>query len=344
MKRTITMIAACCCYQLTTAQNITETFNPKVGNSYFTYQYSATTHSPGNAGINQVYDFNDVVSKASSGKLVYNGAATNPDPDAFPSCNVWSADFADNYTYFKTANTAYNVLGRDMNFEGANAAMVYSDFETIKLPIKYNDLQIDKIAGIAGFTSSGLPVKLHRNGADSIKFDGYGTLKLDGKDKKVNRLNIIYNYTDSAKYISDIRRKNVIRKVEYLYIGVDEDFPTIVLTTEYKNTFIQGSSSKTVTNTLIINSKGILTSLGEYNAQLATWKVWQNDGNTMEVEAIDDNVVTIYNLQGQKLAESSIKKGNNIITNLSLSSQKGNILLVKMGNDDNFTTKKILIK
>ena len=344
MKKQITIIAALCCHQLVIAQTITETFNPKVGNSYFTYLYNATTHNPGNAGINQVYDFSDIVSKASDGKLAYDGAATNPDPDAFPTSNVWSADFADNYTYFKAAANAYNVMGRDMNFEGSNAAMVYSDFETIKLPIKYNDLQIDKISGIAGFSSSGLPVKLHRNGVDSLKFDGYGTLKLDGKDKKVNRLKIVYNYTDSAKYISDIKRKNIVRKEEYLYIGIDEDFPTIILTKENKNSILQGSSSKSVTNTLIINSKSILTNISAQNTLGTTWKVWQNDDNNIVVEAKDENVMSVYNLQGQKLSECLIKKGNNIITNLSLSTQKGNILLVKMGSDNNFTTKKMLIE
>ena len=129
-----------------------------------------------------------------------------------------------------------------------------------------------------------------------------------------------------------------------MYIGIDEDYPSIILTIENKNSFIQGSSTKTITNTLTINSKGLLTSIGIQNTLAESWKVWQNDGNNMELEAIEDNLISVYNLQGQKLSETFIKKGNNIITNLSLSAQKGNILLVKMGSDSNYSTKKILIK
>lgn len=344
MKKIFTIIAALMCYHLCIGQNITETFNPKIGSSYFSYVYNATSHATGNAGINQVYDFSDIVLKPSAGKLVYAAASTNPDPDAFPSLNVWSADFADNYTYFKTSNNAYNVLGRDINFEGSNAAMVYSDYETIKLPVNYNDLQIDKIAGLASFTSSGLPVKLYRNGADSIKFDGYGTLKLDGKEKKVNRLKIVYNYTESVKYISDIKRENIVRKEEYFYIGVDEDFPTVVITTENKNAILQGNSTLSITNSIIINSKNILTSLENNNTYQQYFKAWQNESGNLEISAKSGDVISLYNLVGQKVFETVTNNDFMIINRTGFSAFSGEILVVKCINENASSVQKIFLK
>ena len=343
MKKTLTSILLIASCHMSMAQTITGTFNPKPENSYFTYIYSGI-HAPGNAGINQVYDFSDLASVASSGKLVYSSSASNPDPDAYPTTNVWSADYDDFYTYFKTANNSYNVLGRDINFEGANGSLIYSDLETIKLPINYDDVQIDKIVGTASFVSSGLPVKLFRLGSDSIKLDGYGTLKFGDKSKAVNRLKIVYNYTDSIKYINETRRKNVIRKVEYLYVGLNEDFPTIILTEERKNTVINNNSSVTTTNSLRLHSPTLLTSMENSLTAQSYFSVWQNAAGALVTSARVGDEISVYNLTGQKIYETTATIDGMEINNAELAASAQNILIVKCTNYQSSSFKKVLLK
>lgn len=342
MKKILTIVLPLIAASISNAQDISATFNPKVGNSYFVYGYKNTIHATGNSGVNQVYDFSDLSAIAKEGKISYFGSVDNPDPDAFPSCNVFSSDPREDYVYFKTANNVYNVIGRTLVFEGSAKDIVYSNSETITLPIKYNTLQVDKNQAFAQFTSSGLPVKLYRTGVDSIKIDGYGTLKLHGKDKKVNRLKIVHNYTDSAKYISDgIKRKNIIRKEEYWYVGVDEDYPSVVVIKEKTNAIVQASSNITTNNMVMVYSKDELTALENNDLNSASMQVYQNESGQLTVKGIIGNVISIYNTKGELLIEATLKSEKQIIADAILDNYKGNLLLVKT-SVTNYTVKIIL--
>ncbi|TAH25622.1 MAG: hypothetical protein EAZ07_06770 [Cytophagales bacterium] len=324
------------------AQNISSTFNPKVGSTYFVYNNTNYLHTTGSSGVNQIYDFNDVPLVSSLGKLTFDGAANNPDPSAFPTATVFSTNPSFDYVWYKTSNSLHQILGRTMLYEGSVGDMVYSDPESISLPLKYNILQLDNTKGEASFTNSGLPVKLFRSGKDSLILDGYGTLKLDNKEKKVNRIKIVRNYVDSAKYINPaVRRKNIVRLEEYQYVGIDEDYPTITIFKERLTEVTQANSKIIISNSLVILRKDNINNI--VNSDINGTESIQLIGEQLCFKGPKDAIVSIFKSNGQKIYENKLTNDNFYVNKNELLATEGAMIIIKLNSNISSLTKKITL-
>lgn len=222
--------------------------------------YNVTTYvNPGNAGAAQTWDLSAVTS---SGKDTTTMMPVSSTPYAANYSNATISGKTNqgtvgvNYGYFKLSSTAYQSYGA-VNSTGV--IMANSNPEDIlRFPFTYNNTYTDNWA--VSFVSGGYT--FYRTGLTTVTADGYGTLKLPGKNyANVLRVHFVETYKDSANFGAPyiINYKND-EYMWYLPGNHSAIAATFTLTTDLGN-----SSSARYLNTIVSSVDEIETGISSFS-------------------------------------------------------------------------------
>ncbi len=147
---------------------LTSANNPSIGD--LQYQVSADTIgiSQGNAGANQVWNFQNLTRRDST-VIMWIDPATTPYGSNFPQSNICTHDSS--YDYFKTSTTQMEYVGSKSEVTILN----YSNFEMINsYPFTFNSTANDNYSGVINSNGD----VIIRTGSTNIVGDAYGTISL----------------------------------------------------------------------------------------------------------------------------------------------------------------------
>ena len=188
-------------------------FNPVIGQTLTYHTFTPVSLTPGNAGVNQTWNFAGTIGTATN-TFTYVTPSSTPYGASFPGATVASNQ---NGAYdYMIANNSH--LARK-GVWASNIPIVYSDEQSIiTYPFTYNSTFSDNFA--ATFTSG---ITFNRSGTINGTADGYGTLILPwGTVNNVLRIHLTENYQDVSlagtfTYSSDIYVWVVPNTHYYLY-------------------------------------------------------------------------------------------------------------------------------
>ena len=166
--------------------------NPQNGD---VFQYHTVNYvSPGNAGLNQTWDFSGMTELTLSPGISAINVSTPGSKgldSIFTTSNIIEETQGGSFV-MKTSNNALQITGAIISGEN----LIYSNFENILVyPLTINETHTDTWEAnlsIQGFS-------LNRSGSTTVTVDGYGTLITPkGTYENVYRVHIEQDYTDSG--------------------------------------------------------------------------------------------------------------------------------------------------
>lgn len=181
---------------------ITSNFNPI--NGTVGTQAAADTNGikESAAGANQTYNFSNLSQVGQAVSYTYVLASTTPYASQYQGATLsyaaQSTQGSTGYTYIKTTNNSYELLGvatPDAQFVYTNSQLVMS------YPFTYNSTFTDYFEGTGENTQG---IEIFRKGYTTSTADGYGTLTLpNGTFTNVLRVKTVQDYKDSFDFMGD---------------------------------------------------------------------------------------------------------------------------------------------
>lgn len=165
-------------------------FTPNIGDQYTVGRGSAII--PTNTGANQTWDFSNA-NMTGSATYTVNPLSMIPAGSQYPTANMGIGAGA--YDMVQVTATEYNSVGNTST--PAMAQFVYSDPEKcFEFPMTFNYSFSDNYSGV----SNQGPFPIYQEGADTVTYDGYGTLITPyGTYTNAMRINKELTYTDSTQ-------------------------------------------------------------------------------------------------------------------------------------------------
>lgn len=290
---------------------LTSNFNPV--NGTIGTQAAADTNGvkESAAGANQTYNFSNLTQVGQPVSYTYVLASTTPYASQYQGANLSyaakSTQGNTGYTYIKTTNNSYELLGvatADVQFVYTNSQLVMS------YPFTYNSTFTDYFEG-SGENSQG--VETFRKGYTTSTADGHGTLTLpNGTFTNVLRVKTVQDYKDSFDFLGDAYEYKYFFTT-YSYYSNDYRMPLLSISyNEITEPFL-GSTSVSKSVAFYPNS---------------TTSVQENEPNTINVYPnpasdrffVNNNnaeitTVEILDMTGKSVLSTPYTAGNGVSTN-----------------------------
>jgi hypothetical protein len=149
---------------------LTSSNNPAPGDVDFYSSCDTTNISPGNAGINQTWNFTSLT-RLDSTTVSFVSASSTIYAGQFPGSNIASTSDMTDYNFFTTSETGILINGN----AGPGLTANYSDPQLfMQYPFNFNSNVTDNFA--ANFTSGSF--ETYRTGTTTISGDAWGTINL----------------------------------------------------------------------------------------------------------------------------------------------------------------------
>lgn len=204
---------------------ITSNFNPINGTVGTQAAADTTGIKESAAGINQTYNFSNLTQVGQTLSYTYVSANTTPYAAQYQGANLayaaQSTQGNTGYTYIKTTNNTYELLG----VATSDIQIVYTNSQlVISYPFTYNSTFTDYFEG-SGENSQG--IETFRKGYSTSIADGYGTLTLpNGTFTNVLRVKTVQDYKDSFDFLGDAFEYKYFFTT-YAYYSNDYRFPLL---------------------------------------------------------------------------------------------------------------------
>ncbi len=233
MKKSLLFSLACFCFILRSVAQPTLTAantTPHIGEAFATQSAKAAGVSVKTGGANQTWDYSGLIDSGSAAYFQIVSPASTPYNSSFPSSNL----------ALKTANDSAYVYFNSQTADLWELGVASSDTTIIKFtkpkiylpyPFTYNSFFTDSVVELLPYNNYSF------RGKDSLYGDGYGTLKIPGKNiSPVLRVKYIENIAFTKDTIIAIGNSSVnavylvqSRTISYIYFAQDTHAPLLAV-------------------------------------------------------------------------------------------------------------------
>ncbi|MDB5274633.1 MAG: hypothetical protein JWO58_3000 [Chitinophagaceae bacterium] len=341
MKSTCTILLSILSAGIVMAQpSFTSIPSPANGTTVTAKSISYTGTDPASAnGANVNWDYSvlDFSAATASTSTIHTDIAGSGHSASFPTASVYEQTAAGSQLYYQLSSTQQTLLGS----VGSDGTLIVNTdpLTSLTVPFNYTETQSDTYAG--DYVNSGYPVT--RSGTISVKFDGYGTIKLPNETlTNIPRLKSVEDETQSIDVGGfDIIYEYITTSYTWSVPG-EYSFRFSIITIE---TIVNGSSLGTVSKAYYRSAgtaTGILGSTAVANATVFPQPAY--DLVTVLAEHLEGScLVSIYNLSGIAVLQQELIATDDALR-VDVEQLKSGLYNMEINNGDKIYRQKLMVK
>jgi hypothetical protein len=306
---------------------------PVIGDVFPKQSYDSLGAVPKNTGANQIWNFSTMTVNSATETSVYMAVSATPNPTMYPAATIAEQVGNNNYTYYKSTSTTFEVQGFsnpgfDMNFSNS---VVFANW-----PITFGSSNTDSGGGIGSAGVATVAI----NGTANVAAPGSGTVILPGNVTLNNVLQVITTITITQS--SGTTTVNQLQK-QYDYYHGSQKFP--VMTMQYQS---QTSGTVTSLNFSAWVNKNVVAGIADHSF-ISGLSVYPNPAKDQLIILMNNvsgevATATITDLSGRELKAVSLGNSLNINGTIDVSDLGKGVYLLTLKSDKNTVTRRIIVE
>lgn len=306
---------------------------PVIGDVFPKQAYDSVGAVPKSTGAGQTWNFSTMTVNSATETSTYMAVSSTPNPTMYPAATIAEQQGTNNYTYYKSTSTTFEVQGFsnpgfDMNFSNS---VVFANW-----PIGFGYSNTDSGGGVG---SAG-PATVAISATANVAAPGNGTIVLPGNVTLNNILQVITTITITQ--VSGTTTVNQLQK-NYDYYSATQKFP--VMTMQYQS---QTSGTVTSLNFSAWVNKNVVAGISS-NTLADGFSVYPNPAKDVLNIALNNKLneevtATLNNMLGQPVKAIVLGTEGVINSQINLSDISRGIYTLNVQAGKNTSVKKIVIE